>query len=447
MRAIMQALGLRIGAAFAVVAVIVGAATAASAQEVAAPPRADHHRHLVSPLMAAEVDGPSLPQLSLPAPITELLGRRESLWSDPTSLAALYAVDATTIGLTRSGWVTGRAAVGQTLGTMFARPFRIVPTQARITPNEATIGGYYARLQGQAPEVGYFILNLRRQEDGTWLIQDEVPRFPMPAPKARFDAAALVSDLDQAGIGRAAILSEAFWFDSALRVTDDSYPKVMAENDWTADQAERFPDRLVAFCSFNPIADHALLELARCADSGRFRGFKLSFAMSGVDLKNDAHLERVTRVFAEAERRRLPIIVHLRGAGDYGRRDVELFLEHVMPVAPSITVQVAHLWGGEAYAEDALEALAEAVLAGTPAARNLVFDVSEVWLQQSPVVLQESARRMRQIGFDRILFGSDAQAEGARAWSVFCQTAPLEPAEFRQIALNVAPYLTASTLE
>src|SRR3712207_8315818 len=39
--------------------------------------------------------------------------------------------------------------------------------------------------------------------------------------------------------------------------------KVRAENDWTVQQASRFADRLIPFCSVDPLKSYALEEIAR----------------------------------------------------------------------------------------------------------------------------------------------------------------------------------------
>jgi hypothetical protein len=52
-------------------------------------------------------------------------------------------------------------------------------------------------------------------------------------------------------------------------------------------------------------------------------------------------------------------------------------------------------------------------------------------------------RRIRQVGVERILFGSDAAIEGNRpreSWAAF-RRLPLTEAEFDRIARNLAPYL------
>ncbi len=115
---------------------------------------------------------------------------------------------------------------------------------------------------------------------------------------------------------------------------------------WTAQQVARFPDRLAAFCSFNPLAEYALAEFDRCASDSRFRGLKLHFGMSVVDLKNPEHVEKVRRVFEAANRRRLAILVHVRADPTFGREYAEILLSQLLPAAPDIPVQIAHLWGG-----------------------------------------------------------------------------------------------------
>jgi predicted TIM-barrel fold metal-dependent hydrolase len=54
------------------------------------------------------------------------------------------------------------------------------------------------------------------------------------------------------------------------------------------------------------------------------------------------------------------------------------------------------------------------------------------------------ARRIREIGVDRILYGSDGagggNAEPKAAWAAFREL-PLTEAEFQTIAANVAPYM------
>ncbi|MFL6195481.1 MAG: amidohydrolase family protein, partial [Thermoanaerobaculia bacterium] len=224
-------------------------------------------------------------------------------------------------------------------------------------------------------------------------------------------------------------------------------PKVRAENDWTAQEVARYPDRLVGFCSFNPLKDYALAELDRCASSHRFKGLKLHFGMSRVDLNNPEQVAKVRRVVEAANKRRLAIIVHVRPGPTYGRQEAEVFLSQIVAAAPDVPFQIAHLWGGEAFSDAALAVYAEAVAAGDPRTRNLYFDVAEAALvaNGSAETLQTIAKRIRQIGPRRILYGSDGpvpEADTPRdAWRQMRTQVPLTDEELRTIANNVAPYM------
>ncbi len=272
--------------------------------------------------------------------------------------------------------------------------------------------------------------------------------FPTAAGQPTVSAADLVELLDDAGIKRAVVLSEAFWFDSKRdEPSPQSYAEVRAENDWTAAEIAKFPKRLVGFCSFNPLREYAIVELERCARTPYFTGVKLHFGTSGVDLKNPTHLASVRRVFGAANRRRLPIIVHVRADPSYGREHAEILLNRVLPMAPDVVVQIAHLWGGGGYSESALAAYADAVTSRHPATKNLYFDVSDAALvaEGSREILNAIAARIRQIGPRRVLYGSDAIGVGhpppRQAWAAFRTQIPLTEEEFRIIAGNLTPYL------
>ncbi len=413
-------------------------------------PSVDHHLHLMGPTMRAVADGdPLLPAVETPSELTRLLEERARCFKDAAALAELYTEDSISSAETRRGWMNGREAVAASLSRPFGRPYRLVPASVQRHGDTAQISGYYVR--GEAPSlqnIGYFHIVARKEASGKWRIASEIQRFPVPEANAGTTAAEVVAALDASGVSRAVVLSTAFWGDGPILPVNNPYPRVMAENDWAALQAAQFPDRLIAFCSFNPIADHALTELERCASNRVFRGLKFSFAMSGVDLKKPAHVSRLREVFAAANARRLAIVAHTRGGDDYTNQHVEIFLSQVMPAAPDITVQIAHLWGGEGYSESALGAFAEAVAARQPGTSNLYFDVSEVWADisntASSATQETLAKRIRQIGLSRLLFGSDGRTPPDQAWRLFRARVPLTDREFRSIAGNVAPYARSS---
>lgn len=265
----------------------------------------------------------------------------------------------------------------------------------------------------------------------------------------------LVALLDSAGIRRAAVLSVAYMYGSPSRRVADEYAKVRAENDWTAAQVARHPDRLRAFCSFNPLREYALEELERCARDPHLRGgLKLHLGNSDVRLDDPEHVERLRQLFRAANRHRMSIALHLRASVSrkrpYGPAQAGVFLGELLPLAPDVPVQVAHLAGtGPGYADppadSAMAVLAEAAGRGDPRTRRLWFDVSGiVRADLSPEEAARITRRIRQAGVERIVYGSDAATGGnlrpREAWAAF-RSLPLTEREIARIAGNVAPYL------
>ncbi|HKS57792.1 MAG TPA: amidohydrolase family protein [Steroidobacteraceae bacterium] len=411
-------------------------------------PDVDHHQHLLSPQGAALLNSPQH-TADLPAAITQVLKQHEASWNDPPRLAAIYAADAIVFNVDDDDWVKGRDAVARYIGTRFARPYQITPVAYTADENRARLAARYARGEGiERKWVGTVMIELIREGE-QWQIATEYPLFPGPPLEQPLDAQRLVGMLDSAHIKRAVVLSVGYWFDSPTRMTARSREAMQAENAWTAAQAARFPDRLVAFCSLNPVSDAAAETLRLCIADKRFKGLKLHFANSRVDLLKEEHVRRIREVFATANRARLPIVAHVRNGDSYGAREARIILEKILPAAPDIPVQIAHLWGGADFARDALAVYAEAVAAHLPATRNLYFDVSDVALvANTPEPAQVVADRIRQIGLDRILYGSDAafgnHPDPAGSWAAFRKGIPLRPEEFEKIAHNVAPYLRES---
>ncbi len=276
-----------------------------------------------------------------------------------------------------------------------------------------------------------------------------------PGGPPQLTASDVVTLLDTAGIRRAAVLSVAYMYGRPSRTIEDEYAKVRAENDWTAAQTALYPKRLVAFCSFNPLKEYALTELERCAkDPNLKHGIKLHFGNSDVQVDNSEHLEQLRRVFRAANQHRMAIVVHMRASislkRPYGATQARVFLEQLLPLAPRIPVQVAHLAGtGPGYddppADEAMAVLAEAVERRDPRTRNLWFDVAScVDLNISPANAALVSKRIRQVGVKRILYGTDAAVgdnlRPRESWAAF-RKLPLTESEFKQIGRNVAPYL------
>ena len=270
-----------------------------------------------------------------------------------------------------------------------------------------------------------------------------------PSVRKPVTAETLVKQLDEAGVERAAVLSVAYWFarDGRTTALAQEIAEVRAENDWVISEAARFPDRLVALCSVNPLREYAVEEVSRCAKSTHVKGVKLHFGNSGVDVRNGAHVDKVRAVFGAANEHGLAILVHLWTTASYeseGRAHAEQVLTHLLPAAPDVSVQIAHMAGGGRSTDGALAVFADAIAAGDPRTKKLYFDVATLTGGQSDEGLQRDAERMRQIGFDRILYGTDTVPPNPpvrRSWGTFRALMPLTEAEIRTIAGNVAPYL------
>jgi uncharacterized protein len=272
------------------------------------------------------------------------------------------------------------------------------------------------------------------------------------------DAARMAELLDAGGIRKAVLLSLAYSYGNPNRPNQRSIERelelVRAENDWTAAQAARLPERFVAFCSVNPLKPYALDEIARCAaDPQLKRGLKLHIGNSDVRMHDPAHVARLREVFALANQHRMPIVVHLRSTistrQPYGRKAAWTFLTEVLPAASQVDVQIAHLAGAGGFddptTDQALAVYVAAVARKDPRMRRVWFDASGVaGLGRWKAHLPRIARRIRQLGVERVVWGSDGAGgqdlTPAQAWQAFTEL-PLTAAERRTIAANVAPYL------
>src|ERR1041385_8862417 len=264
----------------------------------------------------------------------------------------------------------------------------------------------------------------------------------------------LISQMDSIGIRRALVLSVAYQFGNPNRpAIDHEYEKVKAENDWTAEQVAQYPDRLRAFCGLNPLRDYAVDEIARCARDPRLSsGIKLHFGNSDVDLEDPAHVAALQRVFSAATAHRMAIVVHMRSSVNqkrpYGSDQARSFLDRLFPFAADVPVQIAHLTGAGGYddptVDEALSVFVDAIARHDPRMRNVYFDISGVVsLDRSLDKRERIAARLRQIGLERVLWGSDAFAQGTAvrdAYRAF-RLLPLTDAEFLAIETQIPPYM------
>jgi predicted TIM-barrel fold metal-dependent hydrolase len=196
------------------------------------------------------------------------------------------------------------------------------------------------------------------------------------------DGAALVRELDAAGIGRAVVLSVGYSFSDERKGLSDPDRLTREENDWTSDEVARQAPRLIGFCSANPLRAAALGELERCLGLPGMAGIKLHLGNSGISLREPGHLAAVQAVFRLAQRRSVPVLVHMRarGGSDYGAEDAQIFLDYVLPMAPGIDIIIAHLGAsGPGYTpqnDEVMAVFAGAAEHGDRRLSRLYFDVA-----------------------------------------------------------------------
>jgi hypothetical protein len=163
------------------------------------------------------------------------------------------------------------------------------------------------------------------------------------------------------------------------------------------------------------------------------------------------HIAQVRRIFRAANDRRMAIVAHVRASVTaklpWGREEALIFLNELLPAAPDVVVQVAHLASAgspqDEGAQQALEVFVDAVARNDRWTRHLYFDATTVGEPPTPDNAQRWATAIRRLP-TRVLFGSDATtaaATPADVWTAMRKLLPLTNDEFKRIANNTPPYM------
>ena len=159
----------------------------------------------------------------------------------------------------------------------------------------------------------------------------------------------LMPILDTSRFNRAAIMSGAYLFGSPefkLEI-EDQVKLTRVENQFIADQVAT-SEKLFGFFSSNPIADYAIEEARYWKKKGGFDGMKLHMAMGGVDFFNPDHIQKLQNLFDVVDDKDMTILIHLQNRNpEYDDRDVEVFINDILPHVPNSTIIIAHAinWG------------------------------------------------------------------------------------------------------
>lgn len=236
------------------------------------------------------------------------------------------------------------------------------------------------------------------------------------ASNSPVDGAALIRRMDADGVRRAFVLSTAYQMapDAYGTRTSESaeYARVRLENDFTAGECARYPDRLVPFLSVNPKRGYAVEEVDRCVEQ-KMRGLKLHLWNSLVDTRQPADLAALRRVVERAAHHRLAVVAHiLVGAvPDYGPDDTERFVREIIMPLDTLQISVAHLGGAGGFgsvAQACFERLVALCGSDTPYASRVWTDMAAVLtLNSMPGNVRTLAELLPRWGLHRVLWGSD----------------------------------------
>jgi predicted TIM-barrel fold metal-dependent hydrolase len=280
--------------------------------------------------------------------------------------------------------------------------------KAQVKPNHYT--DYHVHLQDSATvQLGYRMMKA----------------FHLKATKMDslcFDADTIIRRLDRAKFYSAWIISNAYWFGSPLTPVQNEYEEVKKQNDWIAVQAARYPDRLKAFMSVNPLKPYAIGEIERCVATKCFAGLKLHFANSMVNLFDKAQVKQLQKVFAVANKYNLLLLVHFRSDQKWdGITNTEILLKQILPFAKNTKVVIAHMAGWGGYDRQTNKALTLiAAYLHSDKTSPLYLDISAVFPLGSDKDLAKSIKgratwhpliafkkQIKKIGTDHIVFGTD----------------------------------------
>lgn len=170
---------------------------------------------------------------------------------------------------------------------------------------------------------------------------------------------------------------------------------MIAANDYALREMERFPAEIACLCYACPaFPEESLRELERCVARGPMIGVKLWIDARASD-------PRAIEIAREATRLNVPILQHAfhKTTGNYAQESTPADVAAMAEAVPGARIHMAHLWGG------LWRGIAE------------VAPFSNVWVDTSGSDPERGLLEygLRELGYDRLLFGSDAPGRGFAA--------------------------------
>jgi len=232
-----------------------------------------------------------------------------------------------------------------------------------------------------------------------------------------------------------------------LEKKKDRKTYVMAENDSLAAMVDRHPERLLGFYGLNPLESFSFREMKRCHEELNLDGLKLHFHASRINLRKHKFVKKVKKLFSYAAKNDIPILLHLKNnLSDFGRGDVELFVDNILEAIPPVRLILAHMGGDGGFTRETVAVLETFINYFDDKKHHpdhqIYFELSGAVIYQNldypgKVSYERLAELIRQIGLDRVVYGSDYPVMPSVEYrKLLKKYLPLEEKEFKQIFEN-----------
>ena len=169
-------------------------------------------------------------------------------------------------------------------------------------------------------------------------------------------------------------------------------------NDYIMEAVERYPERLIGLCCFDPLHKETVAEAVRCLEGGLSGIGEIAFYQSSID---DTALDRLTPLMEICHDRDLPFLIHTNEpVGHIYPGKTPNTLKQIYNLVNRFSknkIVLAH-WGGGIFFFNLLKKDVKESL------KNVYFDTAASPFLYAPQIY----RYAKEIaGLDKILFGSD----------------------------------------
>lgn len=170
------------------------------------------------------------------------------------------------------------------------------------------------------------------------------------------------------------------------------------ENDYIAEAVQRYPERLIGFCCFDPLSPEAPSEVERCLSRGFSGVGELAFYEQGID---DTARKRLEPVMKRCREKHVPVLIHTNEpVGHVYPGKSPNTLAQIYALAkqfPDNRIILAH-WGGGIFFFSLLKKEVKETL------KNIWFDTAASPFLYDPRIYREG---ICLAGKEKILFGTD----------------------------------------